>query len=52
MVTARYVPLEEVEDRLGRGWMVAPPTVPHPVLDSYRVLMVKMCQCDEPQVVS
>jgi hypothetical protein len=32
--------------RLKRGWMVVLPTVPHPLLDWYRVLM-KLCECEK-----
>jgi hypothetical protein len=42
-----YVPFDEIEDRLQCGWMVCPPTALHPVLDWYRVLMIKLCDCED-----
>jgi hypothetical protein len=42
---ARYVNLDEVEALLRADWMVEPPFPPHPVLDWYRILVVKLCNC-------
>jgi hypothetical protein len=43
--TLAYVPAEQ--DRLHRGWMVVLLTRAHPVLDWYRILMVKLCECED-----
>jgi hypothetical protein len=44
----RYVRFDFVEHYLRAAWMVVPPTVPHPNLDWYGVLMVKFCDCELP----
>jgi hypothetical protein len=46
-MTLRYVSFDDVERYLRAGWMVVSPTVPHVVLDSYRVVMVRPCDCEE-----
>jgi hypothetical protein len=44
-MTLRYVPFHEVESFLRAGWMVVSPNRYHPVLDSFRALMVRFCDC-------